>query len=181
MLENNEREFVSDIPLPWFSVLWIPVGSSTGRFKMTSIEWDEMFLLICEFSSSFLYPCLLQAARAIILCLISRLIELSEGRFSRLQTFSLRRRSRSSHEKIPGCSLLYCSIFCSILGVITLGLPTLAPPGLIDPVFWYFDRSLLMQPWVIFKRRLMSQGRTPTRANSIISSRISFGKGFPLM
>lgn len=171
-----------DIPLPWsVSVLWIPVGSSPGRFKMTSIEWDEMFLLICEFSSSFLYPCLLQAARAIILCLISRLIELNEGRLSRLQTFSLRRRSRSSHEKIPGCSLLYCSIFFSILGVITLGLPTLAPPGLIDPVFWYFDSSLLMQPWVIFKRRLMSQGRTPTRANSIISSRISFGKGFPLM
>ena len=164
------------VPLPCLrvypSVLW---------FNDSPFEWEVLVSTAANSPSFALHSRFLLETRLIILCLIRRLIELSEGRFSLLHTFSRNRRSRSSQEKIPGCSRLYCSIFCSIRRVITLGLPTLAPPALIDPVFWYFDSSLLIQPWVIFSLRLMSQGRTPRRANSTISSRTSLGRGFPLM
>ena len=142
-----------------------------GRFKILAIVWE--FLLRSRV--------ILGAVSRLSLFFNNLLMELREGRLSLLHRPSWTRRSRISQENRPGCSFLYSIILCAIRGVITRGRPALSPPASIEPVLRYLDNSLLMQPWVIRKRRLMSQGRNPWLANARIWCRISFGSGLPLI
>ena len=133
-------------------------------------------LIIWSFSLTIFFL----LASLTILLLISRLMELKDGTLSVVHTLSLIRRSFSSQEKIPGCSSLYWSIFISISGVITFGLPTFLFPGSMEPVSWNLERSLLMQPWVIRSCLLISHGLTPIWASFKTRIRVSLGSGFPL-
>ena len=143
-----------------------------GRFKILAIMYE---LLLCG--------CRISPGAVSNSCLFfnNLLMELREGVLSLLHRLSWTRRSRISQENRPGFSFLYSMILCAIRGVITRGRPALSPPAWIEPVLRYLDNNLLMQPWVIRKRRLMSQGRIPWRANARISCRISFGSGLPLI
>lgn len=58
----------------------------------------------------------------------------TDGAEERSQMPSLTRRSRISHENIPGFSRLYSSIRDSTSGVATRGLEPPITPGRIDPV-----------------------------------------------
>ena len=109
----------------------------------------------------------------------SLLITVKGGRFSFVHKPSATSFSFTSQEKIPGAVRLYSSILFFTSELTSLDVFLCARPGSNEPVSLYLERSLLMQPCETLSCLLMSHGRIPSSAISIIFCRTEFGSGFP--
>ena len=112
--------------------------------------------------------------------LMMRLITANGGRFSLLHTPSAMSFSFSSQENMLGFSRLNSSILLRISLLTSREVFLLARPGSKEPVSLYLARSLLMQPWDTRSCLLISHGRIPHSASSIIFCRTHSGKALPL-
>ena len=101
------------------------------------------------------------------------------GRFSFVHNPSATSFSLTSQEKIPGAVRRYSSILFFTSELTSLEVFLCARPGSKDPVSLYLESSLLMQPCDTLSCLLISHGRMPRSAISIICWRTEFGSGLP--
>ena len=101
------------------------------------------------------------------------------GRFSFVHNPSATSFSLTSQEKIPGAVRRYSSILFFTSQLTSLEVFLCARPGSKDPVSLYLESSLLMQPCDTLSCLLISHGRMPRSAISIICWRTEFGSGLP--
>ena len=164
------------LTLRWFFVKPSMLSIEKGRILSScwSSKWCESLSLPLLSLGSEVSEYLLDFP------LMIRLITASGGRFSLLHTPSARSRSFSSHEKMLGFSRLYSSILLLISLLTSREVLRRALPASNEPVSLYLARSLLMQPWETRSCLLISHGRIPLSASSMIFCRTLSGKAFPL-
>ena len=101
------------------------------------------------------------------------------GRLSFVHQPSATSFSLTSQEKIPGAVRRYSSILFFTSELTSLDVFLLARPGSKEPVSLYLESSLLMQPCETLSCLLISHGRMPSSAISMILWRTVFGSGLP--